>query len=369
VKTNLPQDGARQWASFETTRVSEDTFRLRKRSDVGKTVLEMAADSLGPLAGLGVVQPDFLAEIVPNERPASLVACEAQVKPSQPDGGEVKVAILDTGFPLHDCLHWNVGFDAIGGQGEITREKALADKNGHGTFCAGLIAANCPGTFFGANSAVNLLPVRVADENGCANVSDIARGLSWARKKDAEIASISLVSESRSRVLEREILRSRDRMLVVAAVGNFDHRNLDRSPYYPAAIRAPNLFAVGGFGCSKRIGSFGHLVDALAPGDNVLSLKGKDRFESRSGTSVAAAIAAGQASLLEAAAHRMRRHLAPRKLRILLLMSSRQSPLPEPEGAPSSCSRGILDLANALQVLAGRGKSRNVFDCVLTRPF
>lgn len=120
-----------------------------------------------------------------------------------------------------------------------------------------MIAARCPvsrlGSFFGANPDVDLLPAKVADVNGCANVSDIARGLSWASKKGAEIASISLVSESKSHVLEREIRRSV--MLVVAAVGNFDGRDLDRLPYYPAATPAANLLAVGGFGCTKRIGS------------------------------------------------------------------------------------------------------------------
>jgi hypothetical protein len=371
---NPPQDGARKlWpAGFEATRVGEDTFRLRKRArDGGKTALELAADVLGPLAGLGVVEPDFLAEIVPVERSVPTVACEARAEPSRSEA--VKVAILDTGFPLHDCLpDWQVGFDALDGRGEISRDVAGPDENGHGTFCAGLIAAHCPvlpsgGSFFGANPKVDLLPARVADANGCANVSDIARGLAWARTKGAEIASISLVSESRSRVLEREIRRSR--MLVVAAVGNFDGRNLDRLPYYPAATPAPNLLAVGGFGCIKRIGSFGHMVDVLAPGENVLSLKGRDRFEDRSGTSVATAITAGRASLLEAAAHRAGRHLAPRDLRLLLLTSSRRSTLPEPQTAPSSCSRGILDLDNALEVLGGRGKARNVLDCLLTKPF
>ncbi len=371
---NPSQDGARMlWPTgFEATRVGEGTFRLRKRArDGGKTALELTADALGPFAGLGVVEPDFLAEIVPVESSVPLAACASRAKPSLP--GAVKVAILDTGFPQHVCLpDWRVGFDALDGRGEISRDVAGADENGHGTFCAGLIAAHCPvspsgGSFLGANPDVNLLPARVADVNGCANVSDIARGLAWARDKGAEIASISLVSESRSRVLEREIRRSR--MLVVAAVGNFDGRNLDRLPYYPAATSAPNLLAVGGFGCTKRIGSFGHLVDVLAPGENVRSLKGGDGFDDRSGTSVATAITAGQASLLEAAAHRAGRHLTPRDLRMLLLASSRRSSLPEPKTAPSSCSRGILDLANALEVLAGRGKSRNVLDCLLTKPF
>ncbi len=376
---NLPGSVAqRLFPSFETTPLGEGTFRLRKSAkDGGKTALELAADALGPLAGLGVVEPDFLAEIAPVVIPTSSGACATGAEPIRPEAEAVKVAILDTGFPLHDCLHWKMGFDAIGGRGEISRNIAsadptLADKNGHGTFCSGLIAANCPaqiGVFFGVNSQVDLLPARVADLNGCANVSDIAKGLSWARERGAEIASISLVSESRSRVLEREIRRGPGRMLVVAAVGNFDGRDLDRLPYYPAATPAANLLAVGGFGCTKRIGSFGHMVDVLAPGENMRSLMGRNSFADRSGTSVATAIAAGRASLLEATAHRMHRHLAPRELRLLLLSSSHRSSLPEPKTAPSSCSQGILDLDNALEVLAGRGKQRNVLDCLLTKPF
>lgn len=120
---NLPKDGARQLlpAGFEASPVGEGAFRLRKLAkDGGKTALELAADALGPLAGLGVVEPDFLAEIVPVAPPIPSVACAARAEPSRPEAGavKVKVAILDTGFPLHECLgDWTVGFDAIGGRG------------------------------------------------------------------------------------------------------------------------------------------------------------------------------------------------------------------------------------------------------------
>ena len=124
-------------------------------------------------------------------------------------------------------------------------------------------------------------------------------------------------------MLEREIRRSV--MLVVAAVGNFDGRDLRPPALLPGgdARRQP---ARGG---RLRL----HQADRLfwpsgrRPGawrERALTSAYSNSFSDRSGTSVAAAITAGRASLLEAAAHRAGRHLTPGELRMLLLTSSSQ---------------------------------------------
>jgi subtilisin family serine protease len=148
-------------------------------------------------------------------------------------GSRRSVAIIDTGADVgHPDLAANVGaaYDTATGGADVT------DAVGHGTFVAGLIAAqdgNGIGTK-GVAGATTYLPIR-ASIDGTFKLSDVVRGLQFAVRHGADVVNLSLAGNS----LDRTSARALDfafyaNVLPVAASGNLAQ---DGNPLqYPAAF-------------------------------------------------------------------------------------------------------------------------------------
>ncbi|MBR9979036.1 MAG: S8 family serine peptidase, partial [Bacteroidetes bacterium] len=86
------------------------------------------------------------------------------------NGSDVTAYIIDTGIRYtHDDFNSRAsyGFDAFGGNG--------SDGNGHGTHVAGTVG----GTFWGVAKNVNLVSVRVLDNNGGGTISTVVAGVDY----------------------------------------------------------------------------------------------------------------------------------------------------------------------------------------------
>jgi subtilisin family serine protease len=118
----------------------------------------------------------------------------------------------------------------------------ISDDLGHGTFVAGIIAANANGAgMVGVARGVTILPVKVLDCNGEGDSLAVAQGILYAAKAGARVINISLVGSTDAEVLRQAVDVAHDQygVLIVAAAGNTGVAGVA----YPA--RYPNVLAVG----------------------------------------------------------------------------------------------------------------------------
>jgi subtilisin family serine protease len=185
------------------------------------------------------------------------------------------------------------------------------DDNGHGTHCAGTIAAVANGQGVVGMAQAKIMALKFLTRNGGGLTSDAVRCIDYAIRNEAKIMSNSWGGQgSVTPVLEQAIERAqRAGILFVAAAGN-DNRNIDRISYSPANSRNDNVLTVGAINFAGRRSGFSNFgtqnVDIGAPGgtgapadsDDILSTYLNDDFAFLPGTSVATPHVSGAAALL-----------------------------------------------------------------------
>ena len=216
------------------------------------------------------------------------------------DGSGLVVAVLDTGVDAnHPDLAGRVlpGWDSMNPEGD-----GRTDPNGHGTHVAGILGAargNGEG-ISGVAPGVQILPVRVLDETGNGDDDELALGIIWAVDNGADILNLSIGGAIPSTLLEGAIDHAlANGVLVVVAAGNDGATG--NEPSYPAAYR--QVLAVGSTDSSDRRSIFsntGGYLDVAAPGSWIVSTWPGGRYQTSSGTSMAAPFVAGAAALLQA---------------------------------------------------------------------
>ena len=133
----------------------------------------------------------------------------ADVVWSQGDiGSGVTVAVLDTGLGNMPALTEKVsgpGNRIIGWKDFIANSPGPQDPNGHGTHVAGIIANSQKGTdneWNGVAPGVNLVGVRVLNQNGTGTYETVISGLQWVLQKKTQynirIVNLSLVAPVQS---------------------------------------------------------------------------------------------------------------------------------------------------------------------------
>ncbi len=284
----------------------------------------------------------------------------------------VVLGLADTGVSLaHAELQDRVraGFDsvdldpdAVGGVtlvGDYRRPgQRPQDEVGHGSGCAGIIAARGQRMPPGAAGACGLTPVRVlgaalgpGDKRvGIGALDNIDAGMK--RLIDLGVKVINMSFGTPESMLDadaprphEEIVRyalARD-VVLVAASGN---SGLTEA-YFPAAH--PGVIAVGAIGPDLRPAAFstrGDHVALCAPGRDILTC-GLDGYQQASGTSFAAPHVAAVCALLASRAQRRAWPLNGDDARRILIASAR----PFAEAGVVGCGHGVLDAYAALRLL------------------
>jgi serine protease len=195
-----------------------------------------------------------------------------------PGGAGVTVAVLDTGVayrtspdrrylraPDLERSRFVRGHDFVRGN------DLPYDRNGHGTFVAGVIAqaTNNGIGLTGIAYRSRIMPVRVLDYEGKGDVGTIARGIRLAARRGARVINmsfefdISLTSSEIPDVLSAVRFAHRKGAVMVAAAGNTE----DTRIAYPA--RARRVIAVGAtteHGCVADYSNTGSGLGVVAPG-------------------------------------------------------------------------------------------------------
>ncbi len=189
------------------------------------------------------------------------------------------------------------------------------DSNGHGTHVAGIIGA-CGNNNMGISGVcwnVKLVSLKVLNSEGEGDIAWIVNAINYAASNNIPILNCSLGSPIGSAALENAIESYQG--LLVCAAGN-SNQNIDNTPLYPAAYNFDNIISVGAIDSNnsrsdwdsfKNLwGLFGSSasnygatsVDIYAPGTDILSTIPNNKYEKKSGTSMAAPFVTGCAALL-----------------------------------------------------------------------
>ncbi|MCM3718520.1 S8 family peptidase [Fictibacillus phosphorivorans] len=202
-------------------------------------------------------------------------------------GNGVKVGILDTGI---DTTHEDL--QVAGGISFVPNTTSYNDDNGHGTHVAGIIAAqdNQVG-IKGLAPDVQLYSIKVLDDNGLGQYSQIIKGIEWATQQGFDIANLSLTGKESSTALRLAVDEAYKKGLyIIAASGNHldSTFNENQSVYYPA--RYESVIAVGAVDKNNKHPKFsgsGPELEVVAPGVDIYSSFMNNTYETHTGTSMA----------------------------------------------------------------------------------
>lgn len=157
------------------------------------------------------------------------------------------------------------GIDVINGDSDPL------DDYGHGTQCAGIIAAkggNGVGVA-GITWGSRVMAVKMLGADGKGTVSGILKAIDYAGTMGARVVNCSWVLGSNSQSVA-EAIENRGNTLFVFAAGN----NSSTTPYYPAALNRANTMSIGASTRNDQRASYsnyGPYVDLFAPGHQILS--------------------------------------------------------------------------------------------------
>ncbi len=187
------------------------------------------------------------------------------------------------------------------------------DDQGHGTFVAGIIAAEADNQIgmAGVAPGVTVMPVKVLDCTGAGSAVGVARGLLYAAQSGARVANLSFGGTDSSSTLRDAIRQVHDKfgMVLVAPAGNDGAEGVA----FPA--RLPEVIAVAASahdapGFRAPFSNWGPEISVAAPGEDILGTLpaaacgqfaaciGGQPYGSANGTSFAAPQVTGLAALI-----------------------------------------------------------------------
>jgi subtilisin len=268
---------------------AKEADELKKNADV------LRVEEDGTMRALAL-QPEGTPSPLAQTIPTGISQVKAPDAWPTSQGEGIKVFICDTGI---DSDHPDLVANLKEGKSFVTSESSTEDFHGHGTHCAGTVAAamNDIGVV-GVAPYAYLYPVKVLSATGAGNWSWLIAALDWIMdKKGARIASMSLGGSGAPQALGDMCQAAYDDgVLLIAAAGNSGPGN--NTVGFPA--KYPHVMAVSAVDSTDTIANFssrGPEVEICAPGVSVLSTTRGGGYGTMSGTSMACPHVSGVAAL------------------------------------------------------------------------
>ncbi|WGF87352.1 S8 family peptidase [Marinivivus vitaminiproducens] len=289
---------------------------------LGAAIVELEDDDRAALeadAGIAEVIEDFVVRAIPAVRgaraeaqpfawPITLIKADQTWKTAT--GRGVKVAVLDTGI---DANHPDLTI--AGGVSFVPDSESWHDDQGHGTHCAGIVAArNDDKGTVGVAPDAELYAIKVLSGDGSGQFSWILAGLGWALENGMDVVSMSLGSDVEEAGTECPLAyqRAAEQLadagcIVIAAAGNSGEG--PGNPWVGIPARCDGYMAVAAVDAEKQLAPFssrgpdelgpGQAVEIAAPGVDINSTVPGGGYEVFSGTSMACPHVAGAAALVK----------------------------------------------------------------------
>jgi thermitase len=266
------------------------------------------------IAGLSTyVEPDmrFKADFVPNDPYWSVQwgpqKIEADYAWNTTIGSRsVLVSVIDTGIDWHhpdlNANYVPLGYDWV------NNDTDPMDDCGHGTHCAGIIAAVLNNSIGVAGLAqVRIMAEKALDQNGYGSEDNLANAIVHSVDQGANILSLSWGGYGESTLIHEAVKYAYDHgALVIAAAGN----DAIECKHYPAAFEeVVAVTATNEVDNPASFTDFGDWVEVAAPGVNIYSTMPTYHvtlndygfpmnYSYMSGTSMACPFVAGTAALI-----------------------------------------------------------------------
>lgn len=222
----------------------------------------------------------------------------------------IKVGIVDTGIDYnHPDLSGRVSrnLSRVFSDGIDLADREPTDLVGHGTFVAGIIGAipNNNIGMAGICKNIDLVSLKICDENGNANLCNLISAINYANNNDIPILNVSMGFYSYNSALKNAIDSYFG--IVVCSAGNEGYNNDGDIVNYPASFDSNNIISVGATTATNSLCEFSNFgrysVDICAPGMNICSLNSTDinstsYLTHNSGTSFSAPFVTGAIALL-----------------------------------------------------------------------
>jgi serine protease len=193
-------------------------------------------------------------------------------------GKGVVIAVLDTGVAYRNWKHFQRSPDFgrthfVAPYDFVSNNKFPLDRNGHGTFVAGILAESTnngiglTGLAYGAS----IMPLRVLDASGEGDEATIARGIRYAVNHGAQVINLSL------EFLPSQVNRGSEIPQIVSAIGYAHRRGVtvvgaagnDETDQIAYPARARGVISVGATTRDRCLADYsngGSGLDIVAPG-------------------------------------------------------------------------------------------------------
>jgi len=275
--------------------------------------------------------------LYPNQWALAKIGWDQVFGAVMPTGSAI-VAILDTGV---DAQHPDLAGNVIPGTSILDGSAGTTDPSGHGTWVAGIAAAQTnttpvEGIAGVAYAGVRIMPVTVLDVNGLGQDSDVIAGVIWAADHGADVIVMAFSNPGFSHNLQDAIDYAWSKNVVlVAATGN----DGVSTPTFPAGDRG--VMGVSATDPNDSLVPFsnsGPSVFIAAPGTDIQTTTIGDAYTVISGTSASAAIVAGAAAFMRA--------VDPTLTNGVIV--GRLARMADPAGTQDQTGNGRINMARAL---------------------
>jgi subtilisin len=271
---------------------------LRLVPVVSATLSDEVVKKLRGHPDVAYVEEDVILSALAQTVPWGVSRIHADlVWPTGNTGKGIKVAILDTGIdPTHPDLVVVGGINFAGTTKDGSTNSAdWADGHGHGTHCAGIVAArNNDIGVVGVAPEAALYAVKVLSDSGTGYTSDIIQGLDWCAANGIQVVSMSLGGGGTTSLQSACDNAYAKGVVLVAAAGNSSGPVM-----YPAAYAS--VIAVSATDSTDHLAYFsdyGPEIAVAAPGVNIYSTYKGGSYAYMSGTSMACPHVSGTAALI-----------------------------------------------------------------------
>jgi len=279
---NLLQVYSSSTEGFALKMTDEEAYNLKKND----AVLGVWPDRMFTLARPAPVPTPLPAEVTPPGI--------TRVGGGVTYTGTKKVWIIDTGIDLD---HADLTVDAASGKTFVTRTTTPDDDNGHGTHCAGIVAAidNTVGVV-GVAPGAKVVPVKVLDKRGSGAMSVIIAGVDFviANGIAGDAVNMSL-GGGIYEPLDLKVVEMGVKGLFVALAAGNESDNANN--HSPARANGLNVYTISACDVNNIWASFSNYgnppIDYCAPGVSILSTYKGGVLATMSGTSMAAPHACG----------------------------------------------------------------------------
>jgi len=270
---------------------------------VAARIPSKAIDKLKKNPNVKYVECDYIFNATAQQLPWGVDRIGAPIVHGYDRGSGIKVAILDTGIDYdHPDLHDNY----MSGIDYVNDDDDPMDDQGHGTHCAGIVAAmdNEIGVI-GVAPEASLYGVKVLDNEGHGHNSDIIAGIEWSVNNDMQVISMSFGGRQSTSALQEACDAASNRgVVLVAAAGNRGSNWMPSGSNwdivdYPAKYESViAVAATDSMDERPYWSSMGASVELAAPGVNINSTYWDDTYTTKQGTSMACPHVSGTAALI-----------------------------------------------------------------------